>query len=196
MRKLSCHCGGVEAEVNVPEKGFEKFIAKKTGRFITQDSKKKESHQAVNRKGKETTKLKKPDAKYQNKALSKQDKIIEKYGSMDAYYDAAPIVCKVKKENSLFITAEGLALPCCWTAGRMYKWWHKDPKIEQIWSYIDMVGGKESLDAKKGLEQVFKTGIFDKIADSWNIQGCDNGKLKVCAMKCGEEFDPFAEQFK
>ena len=47
---------------------------------------------------------------------------------MDAYYDAAPIVCKVKKENSLFITAEGLALPCCWTAGRMYKWWHKDPK--------------------------------------------------------------------
>ena len=39
------------------------------------------------------------------------------YGSMDAYYDAAPIVCKVKKENSLFITAEGLAMPCCWTAG-------------------------------------------------------------------------------
>ena len=86
-------------------------------------------------------------------------------------------------------------MPCCWTAGRMYKWWHKDPKIEQIWNYIDMVGGKESLDAKKGLEEVFKTGIFDKIADSWNIQGTDNGKLKVCAMKCGEEFDPFAAQF-
>ena len=26
MRKLTCHCGGVQAEVNVPEKGFEKFI--------------------------------------------------------------------------------------------------------------------------------------------------------------------------
>ena len=114
---------------------------------------------------------------------------------MDNYYDQVKVLCKVAKENSLYISAEGLALPCCWTAGRMYKWWHKDPKIEQIWNYIDMVGGKESLDAKKGLEQVFKTGIFDKIADSWNIKGCDNGKLKVCAMKCGEEFDPFAAQF-
>tara|TARA_A100001388_G_scaffold46741_1_gene30760 strand:+ start:44667 stop:45650 length:984 start_codon:yes stop_codon:yes gene_type:complete len=175
------------------QKGFEKFIAKKTGRFITQDSKKKESHQAVNRKGKETTKLKKPDAKYQNKALSKQDKIIEKYGSMDAYYDAAPIVCKVKKENSLFITAEGLALPCCWTAGRMYKWWHKDPKVEQIWDFIP---NKSALDSRNGLDKVFATGIFEDIQNSWSKPSCADGKLKVCSMKCGAEFDPFAEQFK
>ena len=26
MKKLTCHCGGVEAEVNVPEKGFEKIM--------------------------------------------------------------------------------------------------------------------------------------------------------------------------
>ena len=26
MRKLSCHCGGIEAEVNVSEKGFEKIM--------------------------------------------------------------------------------------------------------------------------------------------------------------------------
>ena len=182
-----------EAEQLAKQKGFEKFVAKKTGRFITQDSKKKESHQAVNKKGKETTELKKPDAKYQNKALSKQDKIIEKYGSMDAYYDAAPIVCKVKKENSLFITAEGLALPCCWTAGRMYKWWHKDPKVEQIWDFIP---DKTALDARNGLDKVFATGIFENIQNSWSKKSCGEGKLKVCAMKCGAEFDPFAEQFK
>ena len=182
-----------EAEQLAKQKGFEKFVAKKTGRFITQDSKKKESHQAVNKKGKETTELKKPDAKYQNKALSKQDKIIEKYGSMDAYYDAAPIVCKVKKENSLFITAEGLALPCCWTAGRMYKWWHKDPKVEQIWDFIP---DKKALDARNGLDKVFATGIFENIQNSWSKKSCAEGKLKVCAMKCGAEFDPFAEQFK
>ena len=38
-----------------------------------------------------------------------------------------PIACKVKKDNSLYITAEGLAMSCCWTAGRMYKWWLEDP---------------------------------------------------------------------
>ena len=181
-----------EAEKLSKQKGFEKFTAKKTGRFITQDSKKKESHQAVDRKGNETTQLRKPDKKYQNKALQKQDIIINKYGSMDAYYDAAPIVCKVKKENSIYITAEGLALPCCWTAGRMYKWWHKDPKVEQIWDFIP---NKTALDARQGLDKVFKTGIFEDIQNSWSKPSCSEGKLKVCAMKCGAEFDPFGEQF-
>ena len=112
---------------------------------------------------------------------------------MDAYHDKAVINCKVKKENSLYITAEGLAMPCCWTAGRMYKWWHKDPKIEQIWDFIP---NKSALDARNGLDKVFATGIFDSIQDSWSKPSCSQGKLKVCAMKCGAEFDPFAEQFK
>ena len=46
---------------------------------------------------------------------------------MDNYYDAVSYACKVKKDNSLYITAEGLAMSCCWTAGRMYKWWLEDP---------------------------------------------------------------------
>ena len=182
-----------EAEALASKWGFEKFVAKKTGRFVTSKVEPKDKHQAVDRKGNETTELKKPDEKYQNAALKKQDVIINKYGSMDAYYDAAPIICKVKKDNSLFITAEGLALPCCWTAGRMYKWWHKDPKVEQIWDFIP---NKSVLDARNGLESVFSTGIFDRIQDSWSKPSCASGKLKVCSMKCGAEFDPFGEQFK
>lgn len=186
-----------EAEALAIKWGCEKFIKKKTGRFITQDSKKKETHQAVDRKGKKTTKIEKPVQKYQNKALRKQDALLEKYGSMDAYYDTVPVHCKVKDEGNLFITAEGLAMPCCWTAGRMYKWWHKDPKTEQIWDYIDAAGGKDAVDAKKhGLRSVFDTGIFDAIESSWSKSSCSDGKLKVCSMKCGVEFDPFKEQFK
>jgi len=186
-----------EAEELSKKMGFERFVAKKTGRFITADGEKKESHQAVNVKGNNTTIITKPDEKFQNNALKKQDTIINKYSTMDAYYDKVPIVCKVKNEGSLFITAEGLAMPCCWTAGRMYKWWHKDPKVEQIWKVIEEAGGKDAVNAKiHGLEAVFNTGIFDKIEDSWDKYSCANGKLKVCAMKCGTEFDPFAEQFK
>jgi len=186
-----------EAEALANEWGVEKFMKKKTGRFIDTKSNKKEKHQAKDRKGKDTAELKKPEEKYQNKALTKQETILKKYGSMDAYYDAAPIICKVKKENSLFITAEGLALPCCWTAGRMYKWWHKDPKKEEpIWDFIDRAGGKDKVDARYGLDKVFATGIFEDIANSWNKPSCADGKLKVCSMKCGSEFDPFGEQFK
>ena len=181
-----------EAEALANAWGCEKFMKKKTGRFVDANTNKKEKHQAKDRKGKDTAELKKPATKYQNKALTKQEAILKKYGGMDAYYDAAPIICKVKKDNSLFITAEGLAMPCCWTAGRMYKWWHKDPKVEQIWNFID----KEQLDARNGLEKVFATGTFDRIQSSWAKPSCSDGKLKVCAMKCGAEFDPFAEQFK
>mgnify|MGYP007071585361 CR=1 FL=1 len=186
-----------QAEQFAKSLGFEKFVAKKTGRFVTTDTKPKESHQAVNRKGQETAELKKPDSKYQNSALKKQDTILTKYGSMDNYYDVVPINCKVKDQGNLFITAEGLAMPCCWTAGRMYKWWHADPRVEQIWNFIDNAGGKDAINAKKnGLKKVFETGIFDDIEKSWSVKGCNNGKLKVCAMKCGLEFDPFGEQFK
>ena len=177
--------------------GFERFIAKKTGRFVTATSEKKESHQAVDRKGNKTAELKKPNKKYQNSALKQYDAVKEKHGSMDVYYDKTTIKCKVKDEGNLFITAEGLALPCCWTAGRMYKWWMEDPKQEQIWNFIDDAGGKDSISAKKhGLRAVFETGIFDRIEDSWTKASVAEGKLKVCGMKCGTEFDPFAEQFK
>lgn len=186
-----------EAEELAQTMGFEKFVAKKTGRFITSTSTPKDSHQAINKKGNETAEIKKPDEKYQNSALKKQDVIIKKYGSMDSYYDAAPIRCKVTTDRSLFVTAEGIVMPCCWTAGRMYKWWHVDPTVEQIWNFIDDVGGKDAVNAKiNGLNAVFDTGIFDNIERSWNKTSCENGKLKVCAMKCGAEFDPFAEQFR
>ena len=177
--------------------GCERFVAKKTGRFVTSNIKSKEKHQAVNRKGEKTQELNKPKEEYQNAAVKKLPTIIDKYGSMDKYYDAVPIRCKVKEEGNLFITAEGLVLPCCWTAGRMYKWWHKDPKVEQIWKCIDTVGGKDAINAKlHSLKSVFDTKIFDVIEESWQKQSCDTGKLKVCATKCGVEFDPFGEQYK
>jgi hypothetical protein len=47
-----------------------------------------------------------------------------------------------------------------------------------------------------GLEGVFATGIMDDIAASWNKQGCNNGRLKVCAMKCAEQFDVVGSQYE
>jgi MoaA/NifB/PqqE/SkfB family radical SAM enzyme len=185
-----------EAERLSKEWGFEKFTAKKTARFVDVNANKKDEHQAVNRNGYQTIMIKKPAAEFQNAALKKQDALIEKYGTMDTYHDNVAISCKVKDTGNLFITAEGLVLPCCWTAGRMYKWWHSDPKVEQIWKLIDQIGGKEKLNAKHGIAQVFDTGIFDLIESSWSESSCKTGKLKVCAMKCGIEFDPFSEQFK
>lgn len=186
-----------EAELLATSWGVEKFIKKKTGRFFSSASNKgKQEHQSQNRKGVSTILLKKPDKKFQNSSLSKEDALIDKYGSMLDYYNSCKINCKVKTEGSIFVTAEGLALPCCWTAGRMYKWWQSDPTVEPIWKLINEVGGKDKLNTKRGLSEVFNSGIFDAIEQSWFKNSCSDGKLQVCAMKCGEEFDPFGDQYK
>lgn len=185
-----------EARALSEQWGFERFVSKKTGRFVTSSYEKKEQHQALDRRGVETTLLQRPKLEYQNPALKKFDTVVEKYGTIEDYHDSTAIFCKVKDDGNLFITAEGLALPCCWTAGRMYKWYHRDPHVEQIWSYINKAGGKSAISAlEHGLEHVFNTGIFDAIEQSWSLPSCKSGKLSICAQKCGAELDLFKEQF-
>ena len=187
-----------EAEALANEWGVERFQKKKSGRFITIKSHAKNSHQAQNRKGQETQLIEKPKSEENiNLALLKQKEIEKSYGSMKDYYDSCSIKCKVAEEKNIFITAEGLLMPCCWTAGRMYKWWHKDPRVEQIWDYIDRAGGKQGIDViNNDLQSVINGSLLNDIQSSWNLPSIEQGKLGVCAMKCGSEFDPFAEQFK
>ena len=113
------------------------------------------------------------------------------------YYDSCSIKCKAVEKKEIFITAEGLLMPCCWTAGRMYKWWHKDPRVEQIWDFIDQAGGKEGIDViENDLQTVIEGRLLTDIENSWDLDSIKSGRLGVCAMKCGTEFDPFGAQFK
>jgi MoaA/NifB/PqqE/SkfB family radical SAM enzyme len=188
-----------EAEQLANKWGCEKFIKKKTGRFFSSAKNiGKEEHQAQNRKGQQTVTLKKPKEEFVNSAFAKEQLLIKQYGSMMEYYDKCSIKCKVKDEGNIFITAEGLLMPCCWTAGRMYKWWLEDYKQEQIWDFIDRAGGKEGIDViNNSLEYVINNnGILQDIENSWNIASLKEGKLGVCSNKCGTEFDAYAEQFK
>jgi len=188
-----------EAEALANEWGCERFQKKKSGRFIVASGEtQKDSHQAQNRKGEKTTEIKKPTSEEnQNLALLKQKEIEKSYGSMRDYYDKCSINCKAIEKKEIFVTAEGLLMPCCWTAGRMYKWWHKDYRVEQIWDHIDASGGKDAISLlDNSIEEVMNGKLLDGIVDSWNKPSLSDGKLGVCSMKCGSEFDPFGEQFK
>jgi hypothetical protein len=65
---------------------------------------------------------------------------------MENYWDSVEIKCKVAEEKSIYISAEGIVQPCCWTAGQMYVWYW-EPLGGQIWQAIDKVG-KDALNAK------------------------------------------------
>jgi MoaA/NifB/PqqE/SkfB family radical SAM enzyme len=187
-----------EAEALADSWGVERFQKKKSGRFFSANSATKDTHQAQNRKGSETQLISKPvKLDNQNLALLKQKEIAKTYGGMENYYNSCTIKCKVAEEKNIFITAEGLLMPCCWTAGRMYKWWHQDPKVEQIWDFIDRAGSKQGIDViNNDLQQVMQGSLLKDIENSWDLSSIEQGKLGVCAQKCGTEFDPFGAQFQ
>ena len=185
----------------------------------------KEVHQATNRKGVETTLLQAPtNPKYRNGVLDKLSDIlgktevikflpskqteaiaiqgpqrfnldVTKKTKMELELDSAEIKCKVAEEKSVYVSAEGIVQPCCWTAGQMYVWYHTKAGT-QIWTAIDQVG-KNTLNAKEhSLENIIDGMYFQKvIPDSWDKPSCAEGKLSVCAKTCGK-YDAFTEQFK
>ena len=142
-----------DAELLSKRMRFEKFQYKKSARFFSNASgTTKDAHQAANRKGL-TTLLQAPtNSKYRNSALdqigkvvgkeevikflpSKQSEALEVQGGqkfnknpalkskMEIELDNAVIKCKVAEEKSLYISAEGVVQPCCWTDGQMYVWY-------------------------------------------------------------------------
>ena len=186
----------------------------------------KEMHQSANRKGIQTTLLQPPtNPKYRNSALQELSKIAsttneikflpskvvdldsilgkqifhieeDKKSPMEKYWDTASIKCKVAEEKSLYVSAEGIVQPCCWTAGQMYVWyWH--PESSQVWDLINAVG-KDNLNAKKTSLQGIVDGLFFQtlLPESWKKTSCADGKLAVCAKTCGGKYDAFTEQFK
>ena len=213
-----------QAEQLSKQMGFEKFQYKKSARFFSNASGvTKEMHQASNRKGL-TTLLKAPsNPKYRNAALDELGKIAKqqevkfipstatdakliqgtqtfnlefsKKKEMEKYWDSTEIKCKVAEEKSLYVSAEGIVQPCCWTAGQMYVWYW-EPHGGQIWQAIDIVG-KDSLNAKLySLESIVNGIYFEKIIpESWNKSSCAEGKLAVCAKTCGTKYDAFTNQF-
>jgi len=116
--------------------------------------------------------------------------------TMEKYWDEAIIKCKVQEEKSIYITAEGIVQPCCWTAGQMYIWYYT-PQGAQIWNYINEVG-KDNLSAiNHSLESIINGKFMQELVPgSWDKPSCADGKLAVCSKTCGVKYDAFAEQFK
>ena len=169
-----------EAEKYSKLLGVNKFIPKKSGRYITANQERKTKHQGVFRKGLSSLLSEPTNPKWRNKELQKDfdiKKIIKE--------EKVCPKCVEKKE--LYISAEGFILPCCWTAGQMYKW-YLPKESTQIWDHIK----KYNISAlETSTKEVMESGFLESIERAW--QG--ENKLEVCAIKCNKVFDPFTAQW-
>lgn len=206
-----------EAEQLSQTYGFKKFQIKKTARFNSGlEGKVKEGIVVKNKKGKEIE-LKKPhNQKFINDGLQElsnkiggipsiklpttYDEIKNKLfpelfpGNLVALYEKTTIDCKVKKERSVYISAEGIVQPCCWIGANMYRWYHMFQRT-QIWRYINKVGLDNISLKHKTLESIIQGEYFKLIEDSWELPTCKKGKLMVCAKTCGRDLETFSKQY-
>ena len=166
------------------------FMKKKTGRWV-------QSFRGNKIDKKETSKgneIKPPlNTEYQNKSVNDYEKLIEKHGDFNSYLNETIIKCKSLQTKEIYISAEGLVFPCCWTAGRLYKSYEEIGQ-NQMWSYINELNDINALN--NPIRKIIDGDFFKKIEKSWNLPSCSEGKSKVCAEKCGTEFDAFGDQWK
>ena len=166
------------------------FVRKKSGRWV-QSHKNEKVNEKITIKGNYIKPPSKPE--HQNKSVNTYDKLVESHGTFQKYLDQTKIKCKSLITNEIYISAEGLVTPCCWTAGKLYKAYEEIGK-NQIWSYFDDLKDINALHTP--LRDIIEGGFFKKLQKSWNISSCADGKPKVCAEKCGTGFDAFSDQWK
>lgn len=185
-----------EAKTLAERMGFLQFRTKKTGRFFSNTKLEGKDKQEVwSRNGEVEYHIERPSIReYQNDGLAKEQALVERYGSMMGYLDQNAVRCKVAEDKSIYISAEGLAFPCCWTANQLYVWYLPYKKSE-IWDLIEHDTSNVSA-LVHDLRSIVEGRYFSKISDSWYKPSISDGKIKVCAKTCGVGFDPFAEQFK
>lgn len=186
-----------EARKFAHELGFKKFQPKKTGRFFSNTQLKgKNAQEVYDKNGNFEYYIYKPSSNdKKNESLKSENNLISKYGSMENYLDNTKISCKAKNEKSIYVSSDGLVLPCCWTANQLYVWWIPE-KSSPIWKLINKTGGVEKINSKENnLKDIIEGPFFKSIESSWQKDSVKQGKLKVCAQKCGHEFDQFKQQY-
>ena len=142
--------------------GFKQFVSKNTARF------KEGSLNVIDKQGK-TTHILYPTDRSKQIIVTSESKIIK---------------CKVAKEKSLYVSATGNILPCCWLDNEWF-----NPNHPHRIDYMDKIGKYPNLH-KNTLNEIFDSNYFNNIANTWTVS-----PLKDCSRQCGE-VDRFNEQFK
>jgi len=96
----------------------------------------------------------------------------------------AEIHCKSQNGKSMYVGADGAVTPCCWLDFTGY-----EPFNPSLVNYKDKGFDIPNLNFNT-LEEIFNSGYFDKIAETW-----DSDPLRQCSKQCGK-VDKLNEQFK
>ncbi len=187
-----------EARELAKELGFRHFVVKNTGRFFDPDTGKViEKLPYINHRGETTHYLEMPgSAQFRNAGVEDLKKVKEEYNSMTDYYNQAQIRCKAMEDSAIYVSAEGLVFPCCWTASELYPSSRKITQKSALARWIEGAGGKECLSARHhSIEEIVSGPLFNRIEQGWSDETAAEDKLRVCSKICGHRIKPFDNQY-
>jgi MoaA/NifB/PqqE/SkfB family radical SAM enzyme len=169
-----------EARALARRLGFVRFFLKRTSRFFSPAG--TSGKQVVDRDGSSAYVLEEPrDPSLRNPAVVHLTQV-----GFSEYQAETEIRCKAVGYRRLYISAEGLAFPCCWT-GALYPPGRR-AGAAQVWDLIrKLPGGKASLDARTTLLEEIVHGPFfqELVPEGWGRRSVQDGRLEPCVRACG-----------
>jgi MoaA/NifB/PqqE/SkfB family radical SAM enzyme len=167
--------------------GFKRFFVKKTSRFFAGG--KVAAKQVRERDGAPAYVLEEPDdPRMKNPAVVRLAQV-----GFAAYQAQTEIACKAAAHRRIYVSAEGLVFPCCWT-GALYPP-NKPVGTAQMWHLVNRLPeGKASLDARRSSIRAIVEGPFfqELVPAGW--ASVEDGRLEPCVRACGAH-DTHAAQY-
>jgi MoaA/NifB/PqqE/SkfB family radical SAM enzyme len=179
-----------QARTLAGELGFKRFFVKKTSRFFSAGN--VSARQVRERDGTSAYVLREPDdPRLKNPAVVH----LAQVGRFAEYQAETEITCKAAAHSRIYVSAEGLVFPCCWT-GALYPP-NKPVGTAQMWDLVRRLpDGKASLDARRASIQAIVEGPFfqDLVPAGWAKRSVKDGRLEPCVRSCGAH-DTHAAQY-
>jgi MoaA/NifB/PqqE/SkfB family radical SAM enzyme len=173
-----------EARALSVEFGFERFVPKKTARFL-RDGKMVSEMPVFDKNGALSLNLSLPkSARYQNDVLRRMNEEIKSRSAYEYYIENTPITCKAASKGGIYVSAEGLVFPCCYLA-HVYPARH-NPAASQMADVLNRLpGGKSSISALlHPLEEIVSGPFFQTtVPDGWRAGA--NVRMRTCSQQCG-----------
>lgn len=173
--------------------GFQTFVVKKTNRFFRNGNQVQRA-EVQDRNGNIEYFLELPTKnEYQNAAFVQLNRSRNPGEAYHSYLDETEIRCKAVDSQSVYISAEGLVFPCCWTAS-LYR--SNAQSVREIWRLIDKLpDGKDSINAKLNpLSEVINGRFFQEFFPAAWEKNSGADRLMVCARTCGK-YDIISGQY-
>lgn len=166
------------------EMGFRAFRTRLTNRFF-RGGRYQEEHPVLDEDGGRLYALRPPKRpELLNPAVAQLKTRVESGEEHLRYLDATKIECAAIADRKIYISAEGLVFPCCYT-GHIYPW--REFPNNQTWRTLEAHGGKDAIDARRRpLDEILGGPLFRTVRESWTLPSIAAGKYSVCAALCGQ----------